>query len=968
MAKSIEMKIQNANSIFNKNHTTMRKNVIATMATVLFVLSAFAQMSPIPVDPAVRIGKLDNGITYYIRHNEEPKGQADFYIAQKVGSILEEEDQRGLAHFLEHMCFNGTEHFPGNGVIRYCESIGVKFGQNLNAQTGLDETIYNIDNVPVAAIPSSIDSCLWILHDWADGLLLTDEDIDHERGVIHEEWRMRANATIRLLEKIMPAIYPEGDEHACPDGSNRYGQRLPIGLMSVVDNFPYKALRDYYEKWYRPDLQGIIVVGDIDVDQIEAKIRTIFGTIAKPVNPAERYEVNIPDNEKPIICLAKDKEQSTAITYIFCKHNPCPKEMRGDFNYLVYKYVMYAASMMLNARLDEMRQSAEPPFISADVADENFFFAPTKGSFTGSVVSSEANLTQAVTALYREMLRAFRNGFTDSEYERVKAQILANAEAAYNSRDKRKSIDYCQEYVDHFISNEPIASAEDEFALIKKIAEMIDAKTVGQILSQMGGQKNLVVAAMLPDKEGITYPTEAEMAAALAAVAAENIAPYVDAASDEPLMSKLPKPGRVLNSESAALGYTKYTLSNGATVYFRQTDFNSNEIVMLATSDGGTSLYPNEKGANLKVVSDLMTVGGVNKFSMSELQKVLAGRNVSVTPQVNIFSEGITSVTTPKDCETMMQLNHLFFTSLHSDRDAFESWKVRQRAALANSESNPMSVLQDSIVKTIYTHDKLAGRLSSAELEQIDYNRVMQIARERFANAADFTFIIIGAIDEATVLPLIETYIASLPSDKTHETANMSALDYKKNKHENTFRREMDVPMVSNEFFDYANIQFTLKNELSFSLALNALSVVLLEEIREKEGGTYSIGAYGDLMVNPAPRQQAIMEIFYQASPDKYEYLNQRVRDIVANFVKEGPSEENMSKGKEFMLKNYKESLRENAYWLNAMKTLLYTDVDLISDYEKVLQSITKEDARSIIEQVMNQGNHSEIIMVGVER
>ena len=333
-----------------------------------------------------------------------------------------------------------------------------------------------------------------------------------------------------------------------------------------------------------------------------------------------------------------------------------------------------------------------------------------------------------------------------------------------------------------------------------------------------------------------------------------------------------------------------------------------------------------------------------------------------------LISIVITSVTTPKDCETMMQLNHLFFTSLRSDRDAFESWKVRQRAALANSESNPMSVLQDSVVKTIYTHDKLAGRLSSAELEQIDYNRVMQIARERFANAADFTFIVIGAIDEATILPLIERYIASLPSEKGHEMANMSALDYKKNKQQNTFRREMDVPMVSNEFFDYANIPFTLKNELSYSLALNALSVVLLEEIREKEGGTYSIGAYGDLMVNPAPRQQAIMEIFYQSSPDKYEYLNQRVRDIVANFVKEGPSEENMSKGKEFMLKNYKESLRENAYWLNAMKTLLYTNVDFISDYEKVLQSITKEDARSIIEQVMKQGNHSEIIMVGVER
>ena len=947
----------------------MNKNIIAAITTMLLVICAFAQPSQsIPVDPAVRIGKLDNGITYYIRHNEEPKGQANFYIAQKVGSILEEEDQRGLAHFLEHMCFNGTEHFPGNGVIRYCESIGVKFGSNLNAQTGIDETVYNIDNVPVAAIPSSIDSCLWILHDWADGLLLTDEDIDHERGVIHEEWRMRANAQIRLLEKIMPAIYPEGDEHACPDGSNRYGQRLPIGLMSVVDNFPYKALRDYYEKWYRPDLQGIIVVGDIDVDQIEAKIRTIFGSIAKPVNPAERYEVKVPDNEKPIICLAKDKEQSIAITYIFCKHPACPKVKRNDFNYLAYKYAMYAASLMVDARLDEMRQSAEPPFISANVADENFFFSPTKGSFTGQVVSSEANLTQAVTTLYREMLRAVRCGFTDSEYERAKAQILANAEATYNSRDKKKSIDYCHEYVEHFINNEPIASAEDEYALIKEIANIIDAKAVGEILAQMVGQNNLVVAAMLPDIEGISYPTESEMATALAAVAAENITPYVDAVSNEPLMSKMPKAGHVIKSESAALGFKKYTLSNGATVYFRQTDFNNNEIRMLATSQGGTSLYPDEESANLKTVGDLMSVGGVGNFSMSELRKALAGRNLSVTPQISIFGEGISSYTTPKDCETMMQLNYLFFTSLRNDRKAFESWKTRKRAALANSESDPMSVFQDSVNSTIQNNQKLSGSLSSAELEQIDYDRVLQIARERFANAADFTFIIIGAIDENTLLPLMETYIASLPSSKGRETANMNAMDFKKDKHQNIFRRQMDIPMVSNEFFDYAEIPFTLKNELSFDLALNALTVELLEEIREKEGGTYSIGAYGNLMVNPAPRQQAVMEIFYQAGPEKYEYLNQRVRDIVAEFVAKGPSEENLAKGKEFLLKNYRESIRENAYWLNAMKTMLYTDVDLVSDYEKELQSVTKEDARRIVEQVMKQGNHSEIIMIGMER
>ena len=333
----------------------MKKIFISIFAALLGCTVSFAQQSqPIPIDPAVKIGKLENGLTYYIRKNSEPAGQANFYIAQKVGSILEEENQRGLAHFLEHMCFNGTEHFPGNSLIKYCESIGVKFGENLNAYTSIDETVYNIDNVPVGKVPSAIDSCLWILHDWADGLLLTDEDIDSERGVIHEEWRTRANAQIRILEKSLPVIYPDG---------NRYGNRMPIGTMEVVDNFEYDLLRSYYEKWYRPDLQAIIVVGDIDVNEVEGKIRDIFGTIATPVDPAERVYFGVPDNEEPIICLATDKEQPYALSYLYCKHEPYPVEMRTDMNYLVYEFAISAATIMINDRIQEMLQKPEPPFI-----------------------------------------------------------------------------------------------------------------------------------------------------------------------------------------------------------------------------------------------------------------------------------------------------------------------------------------------------------------------------------------------------------------------------------------------------------------------------------------------------------------------------------------------------------------------------------------------------------------------------
>ena len=946
----------------------MKKSILSLAAALLLSLAASAQQSqPIPVDPAVRIGKLDNGLTYYIRHNAEPQGQANFYIAQKVGSILEEEEQRGLAHFLEHMCFNGTKHFPGNGVIKYCESIGVKFGQNLNAYTSIDETVYNIDNVPVGATSSAIDSCLWILHDWADGLLLTDEDIDHERGVIHEEWRTRATAQIRLLEQLLPMMFPVGDEHARPDGTNRYGHRLPIGLMSVVDNFPYKVLRDYYEQWYRPDLQGIVVVGDVDIDAIEAKIKDIFGTIAKPENPTERYNVEVPDNEEPLICMAKDKEQKNSVTYLFCKHDPYPQEMRGDMNYLVYEYAIEAATRMINARLQELLQSEEPPFIGAAVEDGEFFIARTKYSFGGQVVSSEEGLTKAVTTLYREILRAVRNGFTDSEYERAKAQIVANAEAAYNSRDKKKSADYCQEYVRHFIDNEPIAGEENEYAIIQQIASALNAEMVGKIIGQLVKENNLVLTSMLPDKEGVTYPSSEEMTAALKAVAAEQIAPYEETVSDEPLISEMPQPGKVLKTKAFQAGYTQYVLSNGATVYFRQTDFNPNEILMSAQSNGGTSLYPTSMNVDLKALNDVMEVGGLGNFSVTDLRKVLAGRKLSVTPNVSLFGESISASSTPKDFETMLQVNYLYFTSLRSDQKAFESWKERKKAALANQEKDPMTSLQDSIQKTIQTGGERKMALHSNDIDQVNYEHVLQIARERFANAADFTFIITGAIDEATLLPLLEQYIASLPSVGKKEKANMKVNDFAKGKKENTYQRAMEVPMVTNVFFDSGKMKYNLKNKLSFKLALNALSIVLLEEIREKEGGTYGIGAYGDLALTPSPRQQAYLQIPYQTNPDKYEYLNQRVRDIVTQFTTEGPSEENLAKGKEFILKNHKENLRENAYWAGVIDNYLECKQDFSENFEEVLQGITTEDARKIVEQLLKQKNHDEIIMVGVE-
>ena len=929
---------------------------ITAMALGLGAQASAQQMPPVPVDPAVRVGQLENGLTYYIRHNEEPKGQANFYIAQKVGSILEDESQRGLAHFLEHMCFNGTEHFPGNGVVKYCESIGVKFGADLNAYTSIDETVYNIDNVPVEKIPSAVDSCLWILHDWADGLLLLPEDIDGERGVIHEEWRSRQNAQMRIYEKILPEIYP----------GNKYAERMPIGLMEVVDNFPYQVLRDYYEKWYRPDQQGIVVVGDIDVDEVEAKVKDIFGTIATPVNPAERYYVPVEDNDGIIVSMATDKEFPYAQTFLFWKHDAYPVEMKGDMNYLVYKYVLGMADMMLNERLRDMMQLPEPPFMMAQFgADEDYFIAKTKKSYMGIVVNAEDQLENAVATLWREILRAKRGGFTESEYERARSEYMSQVESDYNAREKKSSREYCQEYVRHFIDNEPMMGIENQYALSQQLCPNIPVQVVNQLFSQMVEEgKNIVLACMLPEKEGVTYPTAEQMKQMIVDEAAEDIEPYKEEVSNEPLISVLPKGGKVKKVSDAQFGYKKYVLSNGVTVYVKTTDFNKDQIVMRAFSEGGISQYSIDEALNLSNVN-LMTEGGVGNFSSTALSKALAGKQVNVNPFIGNYEEGVNASTTPKEFETMMQLTYLYFTAMRTDYDAFKSWQNKTRAQLQNAELQPMTALQDSLSAAIYNGNPLAKRMKAEQVDQVDYDRIMQIAKERFANAADFTFIITGAFDEATMLPLVAQYLGALPAKGKPEKAKSLGLNFAKGRIDNVFGKKMETPMAVVVYMETADGVFNLKNDLALDLANQILDIIYTEEIREKESGTYGVSTGGGYNYSYLPETQSYLQIVYQTSPEEYERLNKRIEELLEDFVQNGPSEANVAKVKDYMHKKHQENLRENRFWSSTLKDQLKYGVDYFTDYDAVLDSITAEDIRAAVADILKQGNQARVIMYG---
>ena len=543
---------------------------------LLSTMAQAQQMPSLPVDTAVRIGKLPNGLTYYIRHNETPKGQASFYIAQKVGSILEEDDQRGLAHFLEHMCFNGTKNFPGNEVVSWCESVGIKFGQNLNAYTSIDETVYNISNAPVAR-ESVQDSCLLILHDWANDLLLEDEEIDKERGVIHQEWRRSMVGQMRILENLLPKIYP----------NSRYGYRLPIGTMEVVDNFPYKALRDYYEDWYRPDQQGIIVIGDIDVDRIEKKIIEIFSEIEMPTNPKERVYYPVEDTPGTIYAIGRDKEQSNAIIELLFKTEAFPDTLKGTLAYFMQDYMISMMTSMLNSRFNDMTAKPDAPFAMAGASYGEFFVAKTKDAFSVSGIAKGNDIKPVLEAIYREVLRAQRGGFTASEYERARSEYLSRLETLYKDRANRESDRYAQEYVRHFIDNEPIPGIEYEYQTMNLLANQIPVEYINMLLPELITADNRVVLALLPEKDDFLFPTEEELAAVMTTVDGETIEAYVDEVNTDPLIAELPAPGKIIaESHNDTWDATEWTLSNGAKVIVKKTDFKDDEVLFNAIALG----------------------------------------------------------------------------------------------------------------------------------------------------------------------------------------------------------------------------------------------------------------------------------------------------------------------------------------------------------------------------------------------
>lgn len=927
-----------------------------TIVALFFACNIYAQQGKIDNDNTIRKGILPNGMTYYIRHNAQTKGVADFYIAQKVGSILEEKRQRGLAHFLEHMAFNGTKHFPGNtlqpGIVAWCESVGIKFGANLNAYTSVDQTVYNISAAPVTR-EGVIDSCLLILNDWSHELLLTDKEIDKERGVIEEEWRTRRSgmAMQRLSEQAMPVIY----------AGTKYSDCMPIGNIDIVRTFPYNDLRDYYSKWYRPDLQAIIVVGDINEDKIEEKIKKLFAKIPLPQNPAHRIYYPIGNNEKMILYTATDKEQPTVNFTLYMKRDVTPKQERNTIQNYADDYKTNILRMAINDRLEELSRTKNAPFISASVRSGNFFLASTKDAFELSGVLKEGKVIEAIQLLVGEVERARANGITIDELKRGKAEMLSYAENDYNDRSNRRNGEFVEQCVQNFLEETPIIEPEKELEIVRKLDKTVTIDDVNALAKTIITNQNQVVTMFGPDKNTFKMPTNSSIENAILKAQKQHYTPYkTQNTLTERLITKLPKPGSIISERTYKYGYTEFTLSNGLKVYVRPTNFEPDEVNLKLFSLGGKNIYPDSEMPNLTYLMAGATIGGVAQYNDLTLEKMLAGKTATVTPFIDNDTRGMAGTSNVKDTKTLLELVYLYFTQPRKDPQAFKNLMEQQQEFLTNAHVNPMLAYNDTLHKVAYATNRMAS-MNKEQLKRVNYNRIMHIYKELFANAANFKLILTGNININKLRPLLCQYIATLPSNNAKETIGTYEPKLVDGKKTYIFHKKQTTPTAITTIVIKGKMEYNNRNELLMDAIGQLLRIVYTEKVREDKGGTYSVQASGNLQHHPD--DEALLRIAFQTDPQKYNSLIPIVYKELEKMATEGPSQQDLDKVKAYELKVYNQVLRMNNYWEYVLYTDLYNGIDVDTDFRYIVENMTCDDIRTTLRNLLNQNNCIEVTM-----
>jgi len=941
------------------------KQFTSILFAVLFFFTANAQT--IKQDDSFRTGRLKNGLTYYIRHNAKDPGLADFYIAQRVGSILEEPRQRGLAHFLEHMAFNGTKNFPGDGkrlgIVPWCETIGVKFGTNLNAYTSVEQTVYNIKSVPVKR-EAIVDSVLLILHDWSHYLLLTDEEIDKERGVIHEEWRTRraGMASQRMIERVMPKIYK----------GTKYEDCLPIGNMDIVDNFPYNDLRDYYHKWYRPDLQAIIVVGDIDVNAVEKKIKKSFSKIPMPENAAERVYYPVNDNDKMIVAVDKDSEQPIILSTLYMKRETTPDTDKNQVKYLRDDYVEGLITSMLNGRYQELQHQETPPCLSATAHNGSFFVSRTKDAFSIGFGCRQENIKGSFDAAIGIAEQARRFGFTQSELDRAKALSMAGAERIYKERNDRRNSYYIRKALRNFTDWEPMTTAEDDLAYEKQFQSEVTLDEINKVVKEMITDRNQVLTVFAPDKEGLEIPSEDILEQWVLEAQAKDYTPWQEAEVRKNLISELPTPGSIVSikapengSESVSnnFGYTEMTLSNGVKVYVKPTNFTQDQIQMRFYKTGGTQYFPDEDVPNFSFISSAITKAGVGDFDAIELRKALTGKIVRLNPSVGDETQSINGSASVKDLKTMMELTYLYFTSPRKDSVAFNGEINRMRSFLTNREANPQVSYNDSLIKILYNDNPRVQPTKKETLEKVNYDRILEIYRECFSNADGWTMIITGHVDIDSLKPLLCQYIASLPSSKTTVKGEVHPYpDIIGGEQTHKFSKKMNTPSaLVNIYYTFAE-PFTPKTDLTLEMLTRVLKIAYTDSVREEKGGTYGVSVSYSL--NRTSNPDVLIKINFRTDPARYDELIPIVYQQIQNIADNGPLESSMDKVRKFLHKNYEQNITYDDYWQHIMYQYLRNGIDYHTGFNEVLDAVTSDDVKQMAKDLLDAKRRIEVTML----
>lgn len=934
----------------------MNKLFSQLLVALLLPLSLSAQT--METDKSYRTGKLENGLTYYIRHNSKEPNLADFYIAQRVGSILEEPRQRGLAHFLEHMAFNGTKNFQGKGsslgVVPWCESIGVKFGTNLNAYTSVEQTVYNVSAVPVKR-EGIVDSTLLILHDWSHFLLLNDDEIDKERGVIHEEWRTRraGMAVQRMMERVLPVVYK----------GTKYEDCLPIGSMDIVDNFPYKDLRDYYQKWYRPDLQAIIVVGDIDVDKMEQKIRRIFADVPKPTNPAERVYYPVADNDKMIVAIDKDTEQPIMLVNLYMKQEATPDSEKNLVATARKSYVTELVTSMINSRLADIKRQATPPFHSASVGAGQFLISKTKDAFSLSFGCLQENVKGSFQAAIAETQRARQHGFTESELQRAKAGFLKAAERRYTERNDRRNRYFVKAALQNFLANEPITTAEYDYKLMQQFDKEVTLADVNKEVAELVSNKNQVLTIYAPDKPNFPIADAQTFEKYVLDAQAKKYEPYKEESAGKQLIDKLPKKGKIKSEQNwGKFGAKKLVLSNGVEVYVKPTDYAKDQISMRFFGEGGTSLYPDTDALNFHMLTSAITDAGVGKFDNVQLSRMLSGKSVRISPSIRYETQAINGNSSVKDLQTLLELTYLYFTAPRKDAEKFKGSIATMRSFLKNREANPQVAYNDSVSAILYGNHPRLQSIKTSNIDRVSYDRIWQIYNERFSDASGFKMVLVGNIDMEKLRPLLCQYVATLPSKGKRDTVKDTYPPVRNANETHTFKKKMNTPSTLVSVFYTFDEPYTAKADLALDVFKRVLTIAYTDSIREEKGGTYGVSVQSELDRNSKPT--TLIKIGFRTDPAKYEMLMPIVYRQIENIANNGPLAESMAKVKTYLLKAYQQNAITNNYWDYVIYNNLRHGVDFHTGYEDLLNGLTAQDIQQIAKDMLKSNRRIEITMM----